>query len=431
MNKFEKALQFIKDSISKDSEFYKNIYLVGGCVRDELLGERFTDLDLLVNMPDGQKKFVEYMCAEHPDICKGPFYYKRYGTTAMDIIIDGTFTLVECVEPHIEKYNEEGTELIETHFCSLEEDAKRRDYTCNALYKNLHTNETIDPSGMGIADLKAKYLRTPGDPHEIYKQDPVRMLRGIRFKHQKNFTLDPAAWNAILDLYDLIVYSAPTRMREEVHKMIKCRNMTGAIEDLCKTGLIKYLFPGMEKCYGEEVHADHIREDFTLWSHTRLAINTLIKEHPHTDSMTKLVVLFTDIAIVDGIETVKEIVDGSLLGKEKVATAVHTIKDYLRFRSLFENREYIGKARTLPHFIIGLSTRKDAFRRIVRALNHGLKRENGLPYEIFYDDAKLPTPKQNNQQRKLTPEEKIARNKARNKRKYEKRKAKRRAAKEE
>ena len=112
MNKFEKALKFIHDSIGKDSEFYQKIYLVGGCVRDEMLGERFTDLDLLIDMPDGQKRFVEYMCQTHPDKCKGPFYYKRYGTTAMDVIIDRTFTLVECVEPHIEEYNEEGTELI-------------------------------------------------------------------------------------------------------------------------------------------------------------------------------------------------------------------------------------------------------------------------------------------------------------------------------
>ena len=119
MNKFEIALQFILDNIPEESEFYQNVYLVGGCVRDELLGIRFTDLDLLINLPDGQKKFVEYMCEKFPKECRGPFYYKRYGTTAMDVRIDDNFVLVECVEPHIEEYNEDGTELINTHFCSL------------------------------------------------------------------------------------------------------------------------------------------------------------------------------------------------------------------------------------------------------------------------------------------------------------------------
>lgn len=393
MNKFEKALKFIHDSIDKSSEFYQKIYLVGGCVRDEMLGERFTDLDLLINMPDGQKRFVEYMCQTYPDKCKGPFYYKRYGTTAMDVIIDRTLTLVECVEPHIEQYNEEGTELIETHFCTLEEDAIRRDYTCNALYKNLHTGKVIDPSGKGITDLKAKYLRTAGEPNEIYRQDPVRMLRGIRFKHQKNFRLDPEAWNAIVEQHELIVNSAPTRMRDEVHKMIKSRDMAGAIEDLYHSGLMPYIFPGLERYLSEDIKAKHLRDDFSIWSHTRLALKTMVKEHPHTESVYKLVALFADIAIVDGIETAIDIISNSLLGKEKTSTVIHTLKDYLRYRTLFHNREYIGRGRTLPRFITGLATRKNSFRRMVRALNHGLKREMALPYDIFYDNAPLPQPK--------------------------------------
>lgn len=393
MNKFEKALKFIHDSIDKSSEFYQKIYLVGGCVRDEMLGERFTDLDLLINMPDGQKRFVEYMCQTYPDKCKGPFYYKRYGTTAMDVIIDRTLTLVECVEPHIEQYNEEGTELIETHFCTLEEDAIRRDYTCNALYKNLHTGKVIDPSGKGITDLKAKYLRTAGEPNEIYRQDPVRMLRGIRFKHQKNFRLDPEAWNAIVEQHELIVNSAPTRMRDEVHKMIKSRDMAGAIEDLYRSGLMPYIFPGLERYLSEDIKAKHLRDDFSIWSHTRLALKTMVKEHPHTESVYKLVALFADIAIVDSIEAAIDIISNSLLGKEKTSTVIHTLKDYLRYRTLFHNREYIGRGRTLPRFITGLATRKNSFRRMVRALNHGLKREMALPYDIFYDNAPLPQPK--------------------------------------
>ena len=394
MNKFETALQFIHDKINKDSEFYQKIYLVGGCVRDELLGLRFTDVDLLINMPDGQKRFVEYMCATYPKECKGPFYYKRYGTTAMDIRIDGTFVLVECVEPHIEKYNEEGTELLETNFCTLEEDAKRRDYTCNALYKNLHTGEVLDPTGIALEDLKKRYLRTPGDPYEIFKQDPVRMLRGIRFKRQKGFELDPKAWEAICALHPSIIYSAETRMREEIHKMIKCKDTPGAFYDLYKSGLMAILFPGMEKYMTKDIHPVHLHDKFSLWSHTRLAINIQVKEHPHTPTSAKLAVLFTDIAIVDGIEAVGNIINNSLLGKEKVNTTMHLIENYLRLRSLFVNGEYIGtRKNTLPRLIRNLGQNRDDFRRLVRALNHGIKQEYLLPYKIFFDDAVLPEPK--------------------------------------
>lgn len=394
MNKFEIVLKFIQDCITPESEFYQKIYLVGGCVRDELLGIRFTDLDLLINMPDGQKKFVEYMCEAYPKECKGPFYYKRYGTTAMDVRINGMFVLVECVEPHIEQYNEEGTELIDTHFCTLEEDAKRRDYTCNALYKNLHTGEVIDPTGMAIDDLKKKYLRTPGDPYEIFKQDPVRMLRGIRFKHQKGFKLDPKAWEAICVLHKSIVYSAETRMREEIHKMIKCKNTAGAFRDLYNSGLLAMLFPGMEKYMGRNVKPDYLYEKFSLWEHVKISLNVQIKEHPHTPTSAKLVVLFADIALKDGIEAVSSIINNSLLGKEKVSTTIQLLNCYLRLRSLYVNGEYIGtRVQTLPRLIRSLGQHRNDFRRLVRALNHGMKQEYLLPYKIFFDDPELPQPK--------------------------------------
>ena len=401
MNKFETALEFIKDKITPESEFYQKIYLVGGCVRDELLGIRFTDLDLLVNMPEGQKRFVEYMCEKFPKECRGPFYYKRYGTTAMDVLINDTFVLVECVEPHIEQYNEEGTELIATHFCTLEEDAKRRDFTCNALYKNLHTGEVLDPTGLAIQDLRHNFLRTPGDPYEIFKQDPVRMLRGIRFKRQKGFTLDPKAWKAIEDLHEIIVNSAETRMREEIHKMIKCKDAHGAFWDLYRSGLMAVLFPGMEKFMSKDIRPEYVHEKFTLWSHTRLALDVQYREHPHTPTSAKLVVLFADIALVGGIEIVEEIFNNSLLGKEKVNTTIFLIKSYIRLRTLFYKGEYTGRrASTLPRFIRSLGQQRTDFRRLVRALNHGLKEEYLLPYKIFFDNPQLPQPKKVEPRRK-------------------------------
>lgn len=390
MNKFEKTLDFIKQSITKDSEFYQQIYLVGGCVRDELLGERFTDLDLLINMPDGQKKFVEYMCATYPKQCRGPFYYKRYGTTAMDVYIDDVMTLVECVEPHVETYDETGTILLDTHFCTLEEDSVRRDYTCNALYKNLNSNKVLDPTGMGIKDLRDHFLRTPGDPYEIFRQDPVRMLRGVRFKHQKGFDLDPKAWDSILQLSDLIVGSSENRIREEMHKIIKSKDMAGGILDLYKSGMMKYLLPGLENYMGEDAHANYLREDFSIWRHTSLALDTLIKEHPHADTVSKIAILFMDVALTDGIEAAEKIIEHSFLGKEKISSVIFAIKCYLRYRTFFNGRDYVAKSKVLPRFITSLNGSKAEFRRMVRALNHGMVREAALPYEVLYDGAEMP-----------------------------------------
>ena len=392
MNKFEKTLEFIKQSITRESPFWMHIWLVGGCVRDELLGERYSDLDLLIDLPDGQKQFVEYMCKTYPDVCRGPFYYQRYGTTAMDVIIDDALTLVECVEPHVENYADDGVTLIETRFCSLEEDAMRRDYTCNALYKNLHSGQVADPTGKGLDDLNAGLLRTPRDPETIYLQDPVRMLRGIRFKHQKGFRLDEAAWEAILRCHDEIAKSAPKRLRDELNKLLKTASFGEAVNDLLICGLLPYVFPGLNEYFEDNTHLECCQEEgTTLWQHTRMALYTLLKEHPHADTVSKLVVLMTDIADKAGISHTRELLHGALIGKEKAGSVLHVIQAYQRFRSFYdENQTYIGKPRMLPHFITGLNSTKAEFRRIVRAMNSGLRPELRLPYNIFYDNAKLP-----------------------------------------
>lgn len=393
MNKFEKSLRFIKKSIMPDSPFYGKIYLVGGCVRDELLGERYSDLDLLINLPNGQRQFVEYMCEAHPDICKGPFYYQRYGTTAMDVIIDGSFTLVECVEPHVEEYDTDGVTLLETRFCSLEEDSTRRDYTCNALYKNLHTEEILDPTGRGIADLKEGLLITPSEPGMIYRQDPVRMLRGIRFKHQKNFRLDPTCWQAICDNHAAMEVAAPKRLRDELNKMLKSRSFGEGINDLLISGLLPYVMPGLEELLQPGNPLTGANEGITLWQQTRMAMATQTREHPHTDTIYKLAILFMRVGLQHGREAVAEVLVNSGIGKERIISILHVIDLYKRFSSMYDGQTYVARPRELPHFITSLSKRKDDFRRMVRALNNGMTPEAQLPWKIFYDEDFVPKAK--------------------------------------
>lgn len=391
LNKFEKTLKFISSKITNDSPFYGKIFLVGGCVRDELLGERYSDLDLLINLPNGQKAFVEHMCASYPEVCKGPFYYQRYGTTAMDVVIDGAMTLVECVEPHIEEYDAEGKNLLETRFCTLEEDALRRDYTCNALYKNLSTGEILDPTGLGITDLNNKLLRTPREPNLTYRQDPVRMMRGIRFKHQKGFYLHDEAWEAIIAQHNEMQLATPKRLRDELNKLLKARSFADGIDDLLRCGLLKFVFPGLEEPLANNQPLER-GNGCTLWQHTHLAMIVQVREHPHTDSLYKLAALLCDVADIYGTALASDILREAQVGREKVASIIHTIQMYQRFRSFFVDGQYIGRPRQLPHFIIGLGNHRDDFRRLVRALNHGLSDEHKLPYKLLYDNTHAPLP---------------------------------------
>jgi|GEM_PF-1781680 len=393
MNKFEKSLKFIKKCIEPGSPFYEKIYLVGGCVRDELLGERYSDLDLLIDLPNGQRDFVEHMCATYPNVCKGPFYYQRYGTTAMDVIIEGSFTLVECVEPHVEAYADDGVTLIETRFCSLEEDSTRRDYTCNALYKNLHTNVILDPTGRGITDLNEGLLITPSEPGMIYRQDPVRMLRGIRFKHQKHFRLDPMCWNAICQNHAAMSVAAPKRLRDELNKMMKSRSFGEGINDLYISGLLPYVMPGLEAYLNADRLLEGTEEGISLWQQTRLAMSTQTREHPHTDNIYKLAVLMMRIGLLYGREAVAEILVNSGIGKDRVLSILHIIELYKRFSKMYDGQIYVARQRDLPHFISSLSKHKDDFRRMVRALNQGMAPDNQLPWKIFYDKNFVPKAK--------------------------------------
>lgn len=393
MNKFEKTLSFIKGAITPDSPFYGHIYLVGGCVRDELLGERYSDLDLLIDLPSGQKAFVEHMCEAHPDRCKGPFYYQRYGTTAMDVIIDGSLTLVECVEPHIEEYAEDGVTLLDTRFCTIDEDSSRRDYTCNALYKNLHTGKVLDPTGRGISDLKAGLLTTPSEPGAIYRQDPVRMLRGIRFKHQKGFRLDPVCWQAILDNADAMAISAPKRLRDELNKMLKSRTFGDGIHDLLVSGLLRYVMPGLDQVLLDEAPLENTEGPLTLWEHTRRALSVQGREHPRTDTIYKLSCLVCDVAHRHGREAAGQILLTAGIGHEKVASILHVCDLYERFSRMYRHGQYVASPRVLPHFKNALSKNRDNFRHLVRALNTGLLPDEQLPWRIFYDDGEGPTPR--------------------------------------
>lgn len=390
MNKFEKTLHFIKETITPDSPFFGHIYLVGGCVRDELLGERYSDLDLLIDLPSGQRGFVEYMCEAHSDCCKGPFYYQRYGTTAMDVIIDGSLTLVECVEPHVEEYAEDGVTLLQTRFCSLEEDSSRRDYTCNALYKNLHTGQVLDPTGRGVRDLRDGLLDTPSEPGMIYRQDPVRMLRGIRFKHQKGFRLASHCWHAIVENADSMAIAAPKRMRDELNKMLKARTFGEGINDLFQSGLLRFVMPGLTEFLLSPEPLPRFSQPITLWSHTRQALAIQGREHPRTDTVYKLSCLVMDIALTAGHDAAGQVLVSAGIGKEKVASILHVTDLYRRFSSFYDKGQYVARPSALPRFINSLAKNRDDFRRLVRALNAGHSDEEQLPWRIFYDDGQGP-----------------------------------------
>jgi poly(A) polymerase len=138
--------------------------------------------------------------------------------------------------------DEHGRVLRDNVFGTLEEDARRRDFTVNALYFDPATEEVVDFHG-GLADLKKRTLRVIGDPQTRYREDPVRMLRGVRLAAKLGLTLDPATRAPIRDMAPLMETVPPARLFDEMLKLLLSGHASACLRQLRDVGLHKGVLP--------------------------------------------------------------------------------------------------------------------------------------------------------------------------------------------
>jgi poly(A) polymerase len=154
-------------------------------------------------------------------------------------------------EPSSEHQNDDGMLLRDNVYGTIEEDALRRDFTVNALYYNIQDFSVIDYAG-GVADLEAGVLRLMGDPETRYREDPVRMLRAIRFMAKLGFVLETATEKPIWELGDLLQGVPAARLFEEVLKLFMGGTAATAFEKLRHYDLFAQLFPDTDVALAEQ-----------------------------------------------------------------------------------------------------------------------------------------------------------------------------------
>lgn len=218
-------------------------YLVGGSVRDLLLGRTPKDFDVATNA--------------HPHEIKALFRNSR--------VIGRRFRLVhvffkggKTVEVSTfrsrsefeEVETEEGTLIRTESFGTPEEDAMRRDLTINGLFYNIADFSIIDCVG-GMEDLQRKIIRTIGDPGERFQQDPVRMIRTIRHAARTGFTIEERTYQAIVDYRDEIRKCSPSRVRDEFLRDLKEGVAQASLNLMLQTGLLLSLFPEFHRAFGD------------------------------------------------------------------------------------------------------------------------------------------------------------------------------------
>ena len=232
------------------------VYAVGGYVRDEILKEGMKDLDLVIDLPGESNPavaFVDFLKTSKEPDCSGFTVYPKFGTAKFDLVVGTTHSVepIECVMPRKEHYADGPRKPSGVEKTTIEEDATRRDFCCNALYKDLQTGKVLDPTGRGLKDLENRVLDTPLDPKETFKDDPLRMLRAIRFAATKGFTISERVMAEIKPIPEYFQLSME-RIRDEFGKMISGSRVSPSryIWMLHDTGLLGHIIPELEEAWG-------------------------------------------------------------------------------------------------------------------------------------------------------------------------------------
>jgi poly(A) polymerase len=209
-------------------------YVVGGAVRDLLLGIAPKDFDIATDARPEQIKPLFRRA-----LVIGRRFRLVHVMMGPETVEVSTF---RAADPQTAEKDEHGRVLRDNVFGTQEEDARRRDFSVNALYYDPATEEVVDFHG-GLADLKKRVMRVIGDPETRYREDPVRMLRGVRLAAKLGLTLDSASRGPIRRLAPLMERVPPARLFDEMLKLLLSGHASACLRQLREVGLHKGLLP--------------------------------------------------------------------------------------------------------------------------------------------------------------------------------------------
>ena len=230
------------------------VFLVGGSVRDELMGRASGDFDFATPLdPDTIEARVR-AAGRRPYLVG-----KKFGTVAFKL--EGT--TVEVTSFRTESYSGGDRKPRVEFVDDLTLDLSRRDFTINAMA--LGDEGVVDPFG-GREDLAARVIRAVGDPQERFREDPLRMLRAARFSAQLGFVVEPQTVVAVQGLAHRILLVARERWMIELDKLLVAPHASDGMRLLARTGLLRYLLPELQLQVGYEQNSPHHAR--TLFEHT-------------------------------------------------------------------------------------------------------------------------------------------------------------------
>lgn len=258
MQNYLKAIELPIFNVISEAGKQMNLqsYVIGGYVRDYLLKNKISkDIDIVaIGSGIELAKKTASLLPNHPKIT----IYKNFGTAMLktdDII-------VEFVGARKESYNRNSRNPIVENG-TMDDDQKRRDFTINALAISLNDEnkgELFDPFN-GIEDLKKRIIKTPLNPDITFSDDPLRMMRAIRFASQLDFKIHPETFKAIQKNKHRLDILSKERIIEEFNRIMSHKKPSIGLRLLFETGLLHYFFPELTQLQGIEEHDGKTHKD--------------------------------------------------------------------------------------------------------------------------------------------------------------------------
>jgi len=223
-------------------------FLVGGSVRDLLLGREPKDFDIATDALPEQVREMFRNCR-----LIGRRFRLAHVHFGREIVEVATFRAQHDAKPNGDGLIKDGRIVRDNVYGEIDDDVWRRDFTINALYYNIEDFTVVDYVG-GVEDIKAGCLRLIGDPENRYLEDPVRMLRAVRFAVKLGFNIHPETAEPISKFQHLLNEISPARLFEETLKLFMGGSAVQSFEQLRHFNLFGLLFPQTEPCLEEQEH---------------------------------------------------------------------------------------------------------------------------------------------------------------------------------
>lgn len=269
-----------------------SLYLVGGSVRDALLGRLGNDLDFTTNaLPDDTEAILRRFTSAVWDIGRA------FGTIGAKKFRDGESWVIEITTFRADEYEPDSRKPSVAYGDNIEDDLVRRDFTVNAMaiLVSGQTPELIDPYD-GLDDLADHLLRTPMDPRISFTDDPLRMMRAARFASQLDFLVTPEVLTAMTEMADEIKKISAERIRDELSRLLLTDNPTPGLDILVQTGLADIVIPELPAM--RLTRDEHMRHK-DIFEHSLVVLDQAIaleKSRGHEpDLVLRLAALLHDI----------------------------------------------------------------------------------------------------------------------------------------